>query len=459
MVLGCGRASVGTISRTLAGPSPETLRERTNSPSSQSRSVVSTGSALSQSRSVVSTGGPSCRVSLAARSGPFEPMLVDPQCVDLRVERRWMEAELRRRAGRSRDTSPAFGKRRLDHLPLACRQLVTERPHRLRRLLREPARVDGERAGVADDDRALDDVLQLAHVPGPAVGLHEVQRALVDAADTFAYLARVPIHEVLDKKRDIGDAFAQRRHLDREHVQPVEEVGPEGVVLDRGLQIPIGGGDDPHVDLDRPARTDALELPLLEHPQERKLGVRRQIADLIEEYGAAIGELEAAGTTLERAGEGALLVPEELPGDQRRRDGGTVHAHECARCPWRPLVNRARDELLAGAGLAGDEHRRVGRRDLRHARQHRTQGWRRAYDLLEHRRPVDLLAEREILVIHPLLGALAIVDVGARRERANDSALAVAQRRVATEDPPILSIRSPQAKLDFARDPFRQSSH
>src|SRR6266404_2522857 len=136
MVLGCGRASVGTISRTLAGPSPETPRERTNSPSSQSRSVVSTGSALSQSRSVVSTGGPSCRVSLAACSRVLEPMLVDAESADLRVERRWMEAELRRRTGWSRYASATLGERRLDHLPLACRQLVSERPHRLCRLAR-----------------------------------------------------------------------------------------------------------------------------------------------------------------------------------------------------------------------------------------------------------------------------------------------------------------------------------
>src|SRR6266404_3593434 len=123
MVLGCGRASVGTISRTLAGPSPETPRERTNS-------------ALSQSRSVVSTEGPSCRVSLAACSRVLEPMLVDAESADLRVERRWMEAELRRRTGWSRYASATLGERRLDHLPLACRQLVSERPHRLCRLAR-----------------------------------------------------------------------------------------------------------------------------------------------------------------------------------------------------------------------------------------------------------------------------------------------------------------------------------
>jgi len=47
----------------------------------------------------------------------------------------------------------------------------------------------------------------------------------------------------------------------------LEKVGPEGVALDRGREVPIGSGDDPHVDLGRPGQADALELPLLEHPQ------------------------------------------------------------------------------------------------------------------------------------------------------------------------------------------------
>src|SRR4029077_19859797 len=69
---------------------------------------------------------------------------------------------------------------------------------------------------------------------------------------------------------------------------------------------------------------------------------------------------------------------------------------------------------------------------------------------------VHLLAEREVLVLHPLLGTLSIVDVGARREPADDSTIGIAQRRAAAEDPPILSICSPQAKLDLAPDPFRE---
>src|SRR5262249_41246165 len=157
--------------------------------------------------------------------------------------------------------------------------------------------------------------------------------------------------EVRDQQREVGRPYAQRWHLDREDVQPVEEVWPEDALVHRRFQVAIGGGNDSYVDLHWPRRADPLELALLKHPEKRELGVRWQVADLVEEDGAAVGKLESAGASLERAGEGALLVTEQLRGDQRGRDSRTVDAHEGARGPRRSLVDRPSDELLAGTGF------------------------------------------------------------------------------------------------------------
>ena len=88
------------------------------------------------------------------------------------------------------------------------------------------------------------------------------------------------------------------------------------------------GGDDPHVDLARLRRPDALELAFLQHAQQLGLHVGGQVADLVEEQRAAVGQLEAALARRHRAGERAALVPEQLALDQRRRQRGAVHAHE-----------------------------------------------------------------------------------------------------------------------------------
>ena len=58
-----------------------------------------------------------------------------------------------------------------------------------------------------------------------------------------------------------------------------------------------------------------------------------------------------------------LLVSEELALEQAGRDRGAVQLDERPRSAAAQVVNRARDELFAGAGFALDEHGRVGGRD------------------------------------------------------------------------------------------------
>ena len=58
------------------------------------------------------------------------------------------------------------------------------------------------------------------------------------------------------------------------------------------------------------------------------------------------------------AGERALLVAEQLRVDQLRRDGAAIHPAERTAAEGRVLVDRAGDDLLAGAGFAEQQHRR-----------------------------------------------------------------------------------------------------
>src|SRR5207253_10849358 len=55
---------------------------------------------------------------------------------------------------------------------------------------------------------------------------------------------------------------------------------------------------------------------------------------------------------------GAAHVPEELALEERRREGRAVADHEGALAERREVVQRARDQLLAGAALA--QHERGG---------------------------------------------------------------------------------------------------
>ena len=97
----------------------------------------------------------------------------------------------------------------------------------------------------------------------------------------------------------------------------------------------------------------------------------------------------------DRAGEGALLVAEQLALDERLRDGGAVDLDERAFVRGGVLVDRAGDELLAGAGLAGDED-----------------GGRCVGDLLDDRE--DLLERRGAADEPEAPEVLALTELGAR---------------------------------------------
>ena len=61
----------------------------------------------------------------------------------------------------------------------------------------------------------------------------------------------------------------------------------------------------------------------------------------------------------DRAGEAAAPVPEQLAVGQLARRARAVVGQEHRRAARRPGVNRARDQVLAGAALAGDQHGEV----------------------------------------------------------------------------------------------------
>src|SRR6185436_17184045 len=220
------------------------------------------------------------------------------------------------------------------------------------------ARVD--RVAFGENRRALDAVLQLAHVPRPGIahqvlfrGRRQHQRPLVQVAAEF-------VDEVPRQRRNVGRTIAQRRNDDRKHRQPEIQIL---AVLPRrhgGLQVPVRRRHHAHVDVQRRRAADALERLLLERAQDLRLQRQRQIADFIEEQRAAVRELELPRLALRRAGEGALLVAEELGLEQVLGNRRAVDRDK------RPVVARAervegaREQLLAGAALALEEHRRVG---------------------------------------------------------------------------------------------------
>ena len=151
----------------------------------------------------------------------------------------------------------------------------------------------GDHVAVGEDRRALEGVGELADVAGPAGAVEQGARAGVEAQGATAERGAGPGEQALGERLDVLVALAQGRQHDREHGEAVEQVLAEAAGGDLGRQVSVGGGDPAHVGAQGLAAADALEGPLLQHAQQLGLQAGRQLADLVEEEGAALGELSA----------------------------------------------------------------------------------------------------------------------------------------------------------------------
>ena len=136
------------------------------------------------------------------------------------------------------------------------------------------------------------------------------------------------------QRQHILPAFAQRWYLKGNNVEPVEQVLAEVMRPDLGLQVAVGGGDDPGVNLDGLVAADALERLLLHEAQKLGLQGRGHVGDFVEEDGTAMRRLQASGFVLESAREGTTHVSEQFAFQQVLRERGAVDDDEGPCLRW-----------------------------------------------------------------------------------------------------------------------------
>ncbi len=147
-----------------------------------------------------------------------------------------------------------------------------------------------------------------------------IEGGLGEHARCGAQLLRVARREVLGEHGDVLGALAQRRDLDRHHVQAVEQVLAEAAlahVRSRSRCVAATMRTSTFSARLPPTRGD---LVALQHAQQLGLQLERHVADLVEEERAARRLAEASRAALDGAREGALLVAEELALEQLARD-------------------------------------------------------------------------------------------------------------------------------------------
>ena len=101
---------------------------------------------------------------------------------------------------------------------------------------------------------------------------------------------------------------------------------------------------------------DSLNFTRLEEAQEQRLHAQAHLADFVHEDRSAVGRLEPAALVAMRVGEAALHVTEQLGLEQRVGKSRAVDRDERPASPRAAVVNQTRDDFLADAALAGDQH-------------------------------------------------------------------------------------------------------
>ena len=110
-----------------------------------------------------------------------------------------------------------------------------------------------------------------------------------DRQPSLALLVGVLADVVLDQRRNLLAALAQRRQRQAHDVEAVEQVVAEPAVGDQAFDAGVGRGDDADVDLDRLRLAERVDLVRLEEAQQLRLHLGADLADLVEEQRAAGG--------------------------------------------------------------------------------------------------------------------------------------------------------------------------
>ncbi len=129
---------------------------------------------------------------------------------------------------------------------------------------------------------------------------------------------------MFSQRQDVTGSLAQGRPAQWKDVETVVEIFAKQTILYRLFEIPVAGGDDPHIQRDHLAAAEPLHLFLLQHPQQLGLQPQIHLGDLVEQQSPPLRLLELAGAPLHRAGKRPLLIAKQGRLQHVLRNGGAV---------------------------------------------------------------------------------------------------------------------------------------
>ena len=187
----------------------------------------------------------------------------------------------------------------------------------------------------------------------------------------------------MHQQRNIFATLPQRRKIDADHVEAIEEIFAELAFPHQLAEIDVGGGDDAHIHLNLLHAAQMHELAVLQHAQNLALRVHAHGADFVQEERAPVGDFEQTLLRRNRAGKGAFDVSEQRGFQQVGRRRAGVDRDEGPVAPRRIQMNRFGDQFLARPAFALQQHGRAAGRHLRDQIENLQHGLTLAHDVLK----------------------------------------------------------------------------
>ena len=190
--------------------------------------------------------------------------------------------------------------------------------------------------------------------------LIEIQRKLVlRTRAAHCHLGGEKVEEMFRQDRNVLPAFAQRRRYNREAGKPEVEIlskAPAAILACRSTFVAAMTRTSTRFGC---ASADWRHHAILQHAQQLRLQRARHVTDLIQEKRAAVGQFEIPLAVRRRSGERRLSsgrrtsTPPTRQGSPRNSRRRTAPVARCRH------MDGARDQLLACAAFAGEQHARL----------------------------------------------------------------------------------------------------
>src|SRR5690242_17049221 len=110
-------------------------------------------------------------------------------------------------------------------------------------------------------------------------------------------------------------------------------------------------GDNSHIHVNGLGAAKPFKFLFLKSTKQFWLQLKTDVADLIQEQRALIGQFKTALFLHQRSGEGAFLVAKEFAFEKAGWNSRAIYLHECALPPRTIVMDRSGDQFLSSSSF------------------------------------------------------------------------------------------------------------